>query len=56
MQITQLEHGLTWTTLFSGCFRKNKVNGVRFSYIIEILQEEWTGRQEILVIREAKWD
>lgn len=55
-QITQLEHGLEWKMLFYGCFKRGKVNSVHFKYFIEILEEEWTKRQEVLVIREMEYD
>jgi len=42
--------------MYAGIFMINKVEGVRFIYHLEILEEEWTKRQEILIIREIKWD
>jgi hypothetical protein len=55
-RLTRLEHGLTWKILYSGCLvsldqAKTRI-GLTERYELEILEEEWTGRQEILIIRE----
>jgi len=54
MQITRLEKGLVWRGLYCGRINRGGVfdsGNFHFAYFLEINEEEWTGRQEVLVIR-----
>jgi len=55
MQITRLEKGLVWHGLYCGPINHGgflDTGDFHFEYVLEINEEEWTGRQEVLVIRE----
>ena len=58
-RISLLEHGLSWKILYSGTLRQldqaKIVATLKEFYELEVLEEEWTGRQEILIIRERLW-